>query len=72
MSDHPHAGGENPMRAWPGSPCPGPSPRGWGERGASDMLDLGHRTIPTRVGRTPTSLMVRYPNQDHPHAGGEN
>ena len=71
-SDHPHAGGENPLRGGCKRAGVGPSLRGWGERRALSDRPARRRTIPTRVGRTrwPSAAGARWP--DHPHAGGEN
>ena len=71
-SDHPHAGGENHSTAVGISVVVGPSPRGWGERGAEVNDAFVHRTIPTRVGRTPAPKGPKVMLADHPHAGGEN
>src|SRR5271166_2062833 len=71
-TDHPHACGEN--RVLPsGLPSrPGPSPRVWGEQGASIRLAVAPRTIPTRVGRTVNGRNQEPEPTDHPHACGEN
>jgi hypothetical protein len=50
----------------------GPSPRGWGEPEEIQVVALGDRTIPTRVGRTPPGERHHPAETDHPHAGGEN
>ena len=71
-ADHPHAGGENAERVAAGSGDGGPSPRGWGEQQRAHLARRVFRTIPTRVGRTPTAPSRRRWAEDHPHAGGEN
>jgi len=70
--DHPHARGENSLRALtPASSC-GPSPRTWGEPRHHGAAAAAARTIPTHVGRTlPCSPKCRR-STDHPHARGEN
>ena len=86
-TDHPHARGENASKLVAMPATTGPSPRTWGERGAT--LARGHgpsprawgepvgglnrndRTIPTRVGRTLKRLNAPV-TADHPHARGEN
>ena len=71
-ADHPHAGGENSNSAPRRARLGGPSPRGWGERGADPTPVRAVRTIPTRVGRTPPADNSNACRADHPHAGGEN
>ena len=71
-SDHPHAGGENPLEFSSRSPSSGPSPRGWGEHEGCHVAPHISRTIPTRVGRTGCTRRGSVPPADHPHAGGEN
>ena len=71
-ADHPHAGGENLLTENGAGCLRGPSPRGWGERGAPRYGRIGVGTIPTRVGRTPTDACRPAGAWDHPHAGGEN
>ncbi len=51
--DHPHAGGENCGTGKKLLSVDGPSPRGWGEHKDWEEKQDRHRTIPTRVGRTP-------------------
>ena len=70
--DHPHAGGENVDPECRYRRFYGPSPRGWGERSASDRMRDQTRTIPTGVGRTEAQHLSGTANADHPHAGGEN
>ncbi len=71
-SDHPHACGENSFAKTQRASATGPSPRVWGERN-SRRHGLGqHRTIPTRVGRTPALRLLVCCGADHPHACGEN
>ena len=71
-SDHPHAGGENPVMPAQSTIAAGPSPRGWGEHPVMPAAEIEPRTIPTRVGRTRVALAIPRLNADHPHAGGEN
>ncbi len=71
-SDHPHACGENILTFRPRSTELGPSPRVWGERSDQYRWIRTHRTIPTRVGRTPRSSKPESVAPDHPHACGEN
>src|SRR5206468_3592522 len=71
-ADHPHAGGENDPDQRHVQPANGPSPRGWGEQRGASQCDFSPRTIPTRVGRTGSSLSSQPETPDHPHAGGEN
>jgi hypothetical protein len=70
--DHPHAGGENWMTRWKFAGSPGPSPRGWGKQNMVAVPISLNRTIPTRVGKTPSSPARCRKWADHPHAGGEN
>ena len=70
--DHPHAGGENEVHRAGAHERAGPSPRGWGELRQRDHPGVLDRTIPTRVGRTPTGCPAAPGGTDHPHAGGEN
>ena len=72
QEDHPHAGGENFPREWEHFRRHGPSPRGWGEPALAATPIGRRRTIPTRVGRTPSSSSCPTRTPDHPHAGGEN
>ena len=72
LPDHPHAGGENSTGPGNEDPELGPSPRGWGELQELQDNLIARRTIPTRVGRTPTYLDSVQDAADHPHAGGEN
>ena len=70
-ADHPHAGGEHPVRRADEIKGAGPSPRGWGALVEAARPVSSPRTIPTRVGST---LLRRYLvrlRADHPHAGGE-
>src|SRR6185503_10596673 len=46
QSDHPHASGENRLKAIGDGERVGPSPREWGERGAVQGRGRVHRTIP--------------------------
>jgi len=71
-TDHPHARGENHTRCenWPSKT--GPSPRTWGELARKAEHDAAVRTIPTHVGRTPSSRHIGRLYPDHPHARGEN
>ncbi len=71
-ADHPHAGGENALKRTGPMPGAGPSPRGWGELPAIRAGLAVVRTIPTRVGRTPSGSISLRITPDHPHAGGEN
>ena len=70
--DHPHTRGEN--TASEGSPTTrsGPSPHAWGERFLLLLRMDVYRTIPTRVGRTPTLHPHAKRYSDHPHTRGEN
>ena len=72
QSDHPHASGENRLKAIGDGERVGPSPREWGERGAVQGRGRVHRTIPTRVGRTFSLRRRPSCKTDHPHASGEN
>ena len=72
VSDHPHAGGENPMFMVEESAVDGPSPRGWGKLRARPFPHPRRRTIPTRVGKTSSFHRSHSHPPDHPHAGGEN
>ena len=57
-ADHPHAGGELLATTMPFSNTCGPSPRGWGTRVSGNRAVRVHRTIPTRVGRTPAPRLL--------------
>ena len=70
--DHPHACGENTGNATVTATTNGPSPRMWGELQQSHAREERSRTIPTHVGRTPTSSASSTRSWDHPHARGEN
>ena len=54
IPDHPHTRGEN-LGWWRANKtnC-GPSPHAWGEPSVKRVVCRYGRTIPTRVGRTPT------------------
>ena len=71
-ADHPHTRGENGMVGLETDTVPGPSPHAWGEPWRRGMHGLSRRTIPTRVGRTPTSHGRAERGADHPHTRGEN
>ncbi len=71
-ADHPHARGENTSQLVTAEKVNGPSPRAWGKHSSDDGLLLGCRTIPTRVGKTPSSGLSSTMSADHPHARGEN
>ncbi len=68
---HPHACGEYTKGLTDGSATYGPSPRVWGIRLQSWGAELGPRSIPTRVGNTPSAWHPRNPSTVHPHACGE-
>ena len=58
-TDHPHARGENPNCGGNTVNSCGPSPRAWGEPMMHKNRFGTERTIPTRVGRTPSRLRAR-------------
>ena len=68
----PHARGENFGRERCFSAGSGPSPRAWGKRRVQRLGRHGARSIPTRVGKTPTARASRSASSVHPHARGEN
>ena len=72
VSDHPHARGENSFDSSDYPKYYGPSPRAWGKRRGSCVARVGGRTIPTRVGKTCSSITPISSTADHPHARGEN
>ena len=71
-ADHPHACGENPDVEVELEEICGPSPRVWGELRPCSLSERLMRTIPTRVGRTPSLSLPKFATTDHPHACGEN
>ena len=71
-TDHPHARGENVFPVQVPEAATGPSPRAWGELWLLHVARHCGRTIPTRVGRTPTAIKCFLAQTDHPHARGEN
>ena len=72
FSDHPHACGENWISGVVEWRIFGPSPRVWGKQLLQHIPRQTFRTIPTRVGKTPTSSRPSGRPLDHPHACGEN
>jgi len=72
LADHPHARGENNSVHPSVASDVGPSPRTWGEPCPRFAVPDIFRTIPTHVGRTPWTDVLRDAWSDHPHARGEN
>ncbi len=72
LTDHPHTRGENLSDRCVAENLFGPSPHAWGEPVHDSEYVLDYRTIPTRVGRTPTASEWYAAPPDHPHTRGEN
>ena len=70
-SGHPHAGGEIIGIINESGLYAGPSPRGWGNRGAYGGGGRIGRAIPTRVGKSSPPDPGGGSGTGHPHAGGE-
>ena len=68
---HPHARGDDAIRASKVVPLHGPPPRAWGRRQSGAWLALLRRSTPTRVGTTPPPLSRGRRNPVHPHARGD-
>ncbi len=72
VAGHPHAGGENGVNSPTADRSIGPSPRGWGKHSHPLWHGDLHRAIPTRVGKTASTMSANARSAGHPHAGGEN
>ena len=70
-ADHPHTGGESSAHAVVLREGPGSSPHGWGKQVLLPVDRVGHRIIPTRVGKARRRPEPSGRSRDHPHTGGE-
>jgi len=70
--EHPHARGENWIKAKIQPSRRGTSPRAWGKRFFLRQWRQQCRNIPTRVGKTLCSSGRQCERTEHPHARGEN
>ena len=72
ITEHPHERGENDVVTFTRKSRAGTSPRAWGKRWRTNRLRQHHRNIPTSVGKTVTSVLLRHNLPEHPHERGEN
>ena len=68
---HPHSRGEQPALLSNSTFMVGSSPLAWGTAVVTDLLDLGMRFIPTRVGNRFLTVAAGDPGPVHPHSRGE-
>ena len=70
-TDHPHARGEQCTSKRRCLATSGSSPRTWGTAVDPVYFDKDWRIIPTHVGNSSLSSLLRRSSSDHPHARGE-